>query len=71
MATLDDIAANGHSLSIPLYGKRSTTNGAPADTRTLAEVWADWEQDGHAFWQQMDTLVETLDRLTTEGDADA
>ncbi|MBK1725060.1 type I restriction-modification system subunit M [Thiocystis violacea] len=70
-ATLEEIAANGHSLSIPLYVKRHTANSAPADTRTLAEVWADWEQDGRAFWQQMDALVETLDGLTVEGDREA
>jgi type I restriction enzyme M protein len=71
VASLAEVAANGYSLSIPLYVTRPAANGAPADTRTLAEVWSDWEQDGHAFWQQMDTLVETLDRLNTEGDADA
>jgi type I restriction enzyme M protein len=71
VATLGEVAANGHSLSIPLYVKRPTTNGVSVDTRTLAEVWADWEQDGHAFWQQMDALVETLDHLTAEDETNA
>lgn len=71
VATLDEIAANGHSLSIPLYVKRHTTTGVPTDTRTLAEAWADWEQDGRAFWPQMEALVETLDRLSAEDDTDA
>nr|WP_242467652.1 N-6 DNA methylase [Thiocapsa imhoffii] len=66
VATLDEVAANGHSLSIPLYVKRQAKNGAPADTRTLAEIWAAWEQDGRAFWLQMDSLVEALDRLAKE-----
>lgn len=64
VATLEQISGNAHSLSIPLYVKR--TNGetnAPPDARTLAEVWADWEEDGRDFWRQMDALVETLDGL--------
>jgi hypothetical protein len=37
--------------------------GKPADHSTLRAVWDDWEQDGRAFWQQMDALVQTLDGL--------
>jgi type I restriction enzyme M protein len=40
--------------------------GKPADQRSLREVWDDWEQDGRAFWQQMDALVKTLDGLIAD-----
>lgn len=72
VAELAQIAANGHSLSIPLYVKRlKAETGKPEDQRTLREVWDDWEQDGRAFWQQMDALIETLDGLTAESKTDA
>ena len=71
VATLDDVAGQGHSLSIPLYVKRvAMENGAKRDDRSLAEVWASWEQDGRAFWTQMDALVDTLDRLVGEEEVD-
>ncbi|WP_058556007.1 class I SAM-dependent DNA methyltransferase [Thiohalocapsa sp. ML1] len=71
VASLEQIAGNGHSLSIPLYVKRSlirsgADTGKPADQRSLREVWDDWEQDGRAFWQQMDALVKTLDGLIAD-----
>ncbi len=68
IATLDAIAAQGHSLSIPLYVKRTLDgNGTgPTDERSLPELWADWEQGGRAFWQEMDALVEMLDGLVAE-----
>ena len=62
VATLAEVEAHGHSLSIPLYVKRVAAEAAEGrDDSTLAEVWAEWEQDGRTFWQQMDTLVDTLD----------
>lgn len=67
VASLAQIADNAHSLSIPLYVKRPTAEtDKPEDQRTLREVWDDWAQDGRAFWQQMDALVETPDGLVAE-----
>ncbi len=65
VATLADIAAQDHSLSIPLYVKRSAANGRDSDSRSLAELWAAWEQDGRVFWEEMDALVEMLDSMAT------
>ncbi len=57
------IAAQEYSLSIPLYVKRSLNGngGEPAEQRSLPELWAEWEQEGRVFWQEMDALVEMLD----------
>ena len=66
VATLAEIAANNANLSIPQYVKRvsatspANSTGQPA---TLQGVWRQWQDGGHEFWQQMDQLVETLDRL--------
>jgi type I restriction enzyme M protein len=63
-AALDEIAAQGYSLSIPLYVKRVTNNHGNDDSRSLSELWAAWQQDGRLFWQEMDVLLEMLDGLS-------
>ena len=69
VATLAEIAAQGHSLSIPLYVKRPAAaaegegGGQPA---TLQEAWQTWEASGQEFWQQMDDVVAMLDGLVGE-----
>lgn len=61
VATLEDIAKQNYSLSIPLYVKRlSLANG---ETRTLNEMWAEWQTSGEAFWNEMDAAIEMLDGL--------
>ena len=68
-ATLAEIAAQGHSLSIPLYVKRPAASaggeggGQPA---TLQEAWQTWEASGQEFLQQMDGVVAMLDGLVGE-----
>ena len=67
VASLEDIAAQEYSLSIPLYVKRNSNgNGGAEDGRSLRQLWAEWEQDGPAFWLEMDSLVEMLDNLVDE-----
>lgn len=65
IASLEQIAAQDYSLSIPLYVQRKVNQGSPEAAKTLAEVWEDWEQSGRAFWQEMDTVVEMLDGLVS------
>lgn len=71
VVTLDEVAAQNYSLSIPLYVKRTDNgNGSTIDDhRGLPELWAAWEQGGREFWQQMDELVVTLDGLIEPGAA--
>ena len=69
VAALAEIVGNGANLSIPLYVKRIAPAGATdsnGDAISLGSAWAQWQNDGRAFWQQMDALVETLDGLTQE-----
>ncbi len=65
VATLEAIATNEHSLSIPLYVKRPSTAAGPDDGQpaTLQEAWQAWEASGQEFWQQMDAVVAMLDGL--------
>lgn len=65
--TLKEISAKGANLSIPLYVKRQTVSGKQNDEgkpASLQATWAQWQAEGEAFWQQMDTLTTTLDELT-------
>ena len=47
---------------------RFTAAAAPATQSngkavSLHSAWDQWQTDGRKFWQQMDSLVETLDGL--------
>lgn len=67
VATLGEVVAQRHSLSIPLYVKRAALEAADdRDGRTLKEAWVDWELAGESFRHQMDALVDTADLLATE-----
>ena len=66
VATLDEVAAQAHSLSIPLYVKRGDDIAEEADHRTLREAWLEFETAGKVFWRQMDDLVESLQRMEKE-----
>ena len=68
-ATQEEIARQEYSLSIPLYVKRVRSGVQAANGSgepSLADLWAEWEQDGREFWQQMDELIEMLDGLMIE-----
>jgi type I restriction enzyme M protein len=70
-ASLEEIAGQDSSLSIPLYVRRKVSQSSSQEAKTLAEVWANWEQTGRAFWQEMDAVVEMLDGLVSgEGSND-
>lgn len=63
-ASIQDVAGQGFSLSIPLYVKRiAMENQSDKDERSLNEVWSEWENSGQAFWKQMDSLTDILDDL--------
>jgi len=64
IATLEEIADQDNSLSIPLYVKRNANdNGISGDGQNLRQFWSAWEQDGRQFWQEMDGLIGMLDDL--------
>lgn len=56
-ATLDEIAAQSWSLSIPLYVKRNGNgNGKEGEAPSVRQLWNQWEQEGRLFWEQMESL---------------
>jgi type I restriction enzyme M protein len=65
VATRADIAAQGWSLSIPLYVKRQPAGLAPVGEAepSLADAWTAWETSGRGFWMEMDAVVDMLDGL--------
>jgi type I restriction enzyme M protein len=67
VATLEEVAARSHSLSIPLYVKKvQISDYGRKDEANLKSAWKAWEEDGHTFWRLMETTVETLDTLHCE-----
>lgn len=71
VATLAEIAAQGHSLSIPLYVKRKSAAGAvksDGEALGLREAWEGWEASGRVFWEEMDAVVDMLEGLVGEGE---
>jgi type I restriction enzyme M protein len=67
VATLEEISAQGFSLSIPLYVKRQNAFSArTSDARTLSEAWVEWDTSSRVFWVEMDGAVDMLDGLVAE-----
>ena len=66
VATVDQILEREGNLSIPLYVKKTAADNSDVGGSTLAESWARFEDDGPAFWKQMDGLVDSLDAFTSE-----
>jgi type I restriction enzyme M protein len=72
VASLSEIGVNAGNLSIPLYVKRIAAESATdsqGDAISPSSAWSQWQNDGRAFWLQMDALVETLDGLVKAEDA--
>lgn len=67
VATLEDVATQGFSLSIPLYVRRQSASATTAsDARTLREAWLAWEASGRTFWLGMDAVVDMMDGLVAD-----
>jgi len=66
VAMIEEIAAQGFSLSIPLYVKRKTAATSATEAShapTLREAWDAWEDSGRTFWTEMEAVVDLLDGL--------
>lgn len=74
VATPAEIAAQGWSLSIPLYVKRTVVSAGSAaggKKQTLAQAWTAWEASGRKFWLEMDSVVDMLDGLVADDKPEA
>jgi type I restriction enzyme M protein len=68
VATVEEIAMQGFSLSIPLYVKRkmSVPTAARGEQPTLREAWEAWAVSERTSWTEMDAVVDLLDGLVGE-----
>lgn len=71
VATIEDVLAKDGNLSIPRYVSRAIKETPGAYRGDLASAWATFEKEGRQFWQEMDAMVEMLDKLVTEGETNA
>ena len=62
LSTIEEIAAQGWSLSIPLYVKRTKVSPVTSadDRMGLSDAWSTWHSTGRAFWVEMDAQLEAL-----------
>ena len=71
VATNNDVLGNDGNLSIRRYVRSAVDHTADAAAgRDLRSSWVDFEAGCPGFWRQMDEVVEMLDRLVAEADAD-
>ncbi len=68
VATIEEVAAHGFSLSIPLYVKRKAAESASGIQAPpeLTQAWAAWDESGHVFRIQMDAVIDMLDGLAAD-----
>ena len=71
VGSVENVLAKDGSLSIPLYVTRSKAAVAEGEETMLGDAWAAFEDDGRAFWTQMDALVDMLDGVVAEEADDA
>ena len=71
VASTDDVLANDGNLSIPRYVRPiPATNVDAGPDGALRHHWAEFETDSQEFWQQMNDVVEMLDRVVADSRSD-
>lgn len=71
VASNEDVLGNDGNLSIPRYVRRRAAEDAYARTGgDLRDAWADFDAGSTAFWREMDDVVEMVERIAAESQAD-
>ena len=71
VASNEDVLGNDGNLSIPRYVRRRATEDPYARTGVdLRDAWADFDAGSTAFWREMDDVVEMVERIAAESQAD-
>ncbi len=68
VATNDEVLAQGGNLSIP---RHVTKTPRSMSTETLQTAWTSFCDQGRQSWAAMNSVVQVLDGVITEGDGDA
>jgi type I restriction enzyme M protein len=71
VASMDSVLANDGNLSIARFVKKVRPAALDGAETSLAAMWAAFDDEGHPFWTQSDTLVEMLDGVVAEEAGDA
>ena len=71
VATTEEVLAKDGDLSIPKYVEKVTSDSDGEGSQDLPAAWASFEDDGRAFWTEIDSLVEMLDGAVAEAANDA
>ena len=71
VATTEEVMAKDGDLSIPKYVEKITLNSDGERSQDLPAAWTSFQDDGRAFWSEMDPLVEMLDGIVADEANDA
>ncbi len=67
VAAVEDVLGKEANLSIPRYvrpaGNNNGKENGNGESRSLKQIWKDYETEGREFWQQMDELTEMLESI--------
>ncbi len=66
VATLSELSANDHNLSLPVYIERTSTPTSSDQPLTLREAWEDWENATPAVDERMNAITVIVDNLLKE-----
>jgi type I restriction enzyme M protein len=70
VATVADVLAKDGNLSIPRYVRPVPQGDGNGDIEEFEKAWAAFDIDADKFWQQIDTLVDVLDRVVAKEGSD-
>jgi type I restriction enzyme M protein len=65
-----DVLARQADLSIAKHVEKLEAKDSKSG-QSLAAAWTTFEESGQAFWQDMEALVEMLDKVADDGAKDA
>jgi type I restriction enzyme M protein len=71
VAALDEVTAQEHSLSIPLYVTRASRSLTRSGVKDFRQAWSDWEHAGKTLWRDLEGAVTALARLSAKHDINA
>jgi type I restriction enzyme M protein len=70
VVTVEEVLAKDANLSIPRYVRPIGPDARANGDGDLKSAWAAFDASGREFWQEIDILVEMLDSVVGEQDAD-
>ena len=66
----EDILAQDGNLSVPRYVKKHLEDVSSEEVTSVSDVWTSYEANGLRFWEEMDSLVDSLNGVLSGRECD-